>query len=84
MVTLAEVEGTEDVPEVEVVVAEIAVTMGEWEPEVVEEALEVTEEDTEAAVEAGEADCVDKDQNYDVNTTLGEHIVWFCHVKVSW
>ena len=40
-----------------------------------EEALEVTEEDTEAAVEAGEADCVDKDQNYDLNTTLGEHIV---------
>ena len=26
-----------------------------------EEALEVTEEDTEAAVEAGEADCVEKD-----------------------
>ena len=29
------------------------------------EALAVIEEDTEAVVEAGEADCVDKDQNYD-------------------
>ena len=27
---------------------------------------EVIEEDTEAVVEAGEADCVDKDQNYDL------------------
>ena len=30
------------------------------------EALEVIEEDTEAGVEEGEADCVDKDQNYDL------------------
>lgn len=30
------------------------------------EALEVIEEDTEAVVEEGEADCVDKDQNYDL------------------
>ena len=35
----------------------------------------VIEEDTEAGAEAGEADCVDQDQNYDFNTTLGEHIV---------
>ena len=27
---------------------------------------EVIEEDTEAGGEAGEADCVDKDQNYDL------------------
>ena len=30
------------------------------------EASEVTEEVTEAVVGAGEADCVDKDQNYDL------------------
>ena len=61
-----EVEGTEVVPAVEVVEEEVVETMGGWGLEVVEEALEVTEEDTEAVVEEGEADCVDQDQNYDL------------------